>query len=317
MSREIDIIQHLGKHLAHPENLVHDAFYEPQSRLIMTTDMLVEGRHFQLAYFSPQDLGWKAAAVNISDIAATGGRLKFLLVSLGLPDTADLAFVEGVYQGLNAAAKDYGGEIVGGDTVGADRVTLNITAIGELPPGHTPGRRHLAQPGDTIVTTGWHGLSRVGMEALQQGWPHFEQGRRHHLHPLPRIAEGLDCSARFQRYAMMDTSDGLADAALKIGLASKACLVLDARRVPLHPELQQYTAKTGGDALQTALYGGEDFELLACVPQTEGLPVAWQVLGHVEAVDSHQPPGAILDLGHRREALSLERTYQHFSEDSP
>lgn len=312
MSREIDIIEHLGRHLAHPGHLLHDTFYEPESRLILTTDMLVAGRHFNLDYFSPADLGWKAAAVNISDIAATGGRLKYLLVSLGLPDDTPMALVDALYEGLAAAAAAYEGDIVGGDTVGADTLTLNVTAVGELPLGHTPGRRDAARPGDVVIATGWHGLSEVGLQVLRAALPGYEAARHAHLRPEPRVADGLALSARHSRYALMDSSDGLADAAVKIGAASGVRVVLEAERVPIHQEVHRHAAESGRDALDIALYGGEDFELVAAVPADGHLPLTWTVIGYVDAAEEGRGEAVVQQAG-QRTVLSLEKAYQHFA----
>src|SRR5262245_1592989 len=150
MSRELALIDLIGRMTRRPGLLLDDAYWEAESGRIETTDMLVEGRHFRLDYFSPEDLGWRAAAVNISDIAAMGGRLLHLLISLGLTEAQDLSWLEAFYKGLLAACNQYGGEIVGGDTVSSPTLVVNVTAVGECLAGHTVGHRNGARPGDAI-----------------------------------------------------------------------------------------------------------------------------------------------------------------------
>lgn len=313
MLHELEIIELIGQLTRHPELLADDAFWDPQTRQIYTTDMLVEGRHFRLDYFSPADLGWKAAAVNISDIAAMGGRLKHLLISLGLPAHLDADWVRDFYEGMLAACRQFDGEIAGGDTVGSNSVVVNVTAIGECPEGHTIGQRKNAEAGDYIVTTGFHGLSAVGLQVLQAGEEGYPESKAAHLRPLPRVPEGLMLSERFGRYALMDSSDGLADSLLKIARASNTKLVVDAAEIPMHSEVSDYCAQHGLDPWETMLYGGEDFQLVGAVPVVDDALLAhFKVIGRVEAVEDE--PGAWLrvDGASVPQPLSLRQTYQHF-----
>jgi len=324
MSKELAIIDLIARQTGQNKALTDDAFWEPENRLIYTTDMLVEGRHFDLAYFTPQDLGWKAAAVNVSDIAATGGRPKYLLISLGLPDSCDLAWVHALYEGFVAVCDHFGGQIIGGDTVSSGCVVINVTAVGECPLGHTPGHRYNAQAGDYVIATGYHGLSRVGLLALQKQLPGYENCKMAHLRPMPRIDAGLLLSRQFDRYALMDSSDGLADALLKIAQASGKTLVVEQSAIPVHPELLQFAEAQGLDdqqLWQTILYGGEDFELVATVPSLNAeIHQHFHVLGRVqENVQEEVPatdhqPGVWMKLANSDELkpLSLRETYQHF-----
>lgn len=326
MSKELAIIDLIARLSGQTEALADDAFWDASTRQVYTTDMLVENRHFSMNYFSPQDLGWKAAAVNISDVAGMGCQLKYLLVSLGLPETLGLDFVQQLYEGLQAACNHFGGVIIGGDTVSSDCITLNVTAIGYAPQGCHVGRRFQARPGDWIIASGFHGLSKVGLNALQQQWPDFKTAKAAHLRPMPRIEAGLTLARKFERYALMDTSDGLADALIKLAQGSQQILVAEARKIHLHPEVLAYSHKISQESskpadpelpLHTALYGGEDFELVATVPEVDAEVLAhFHVIGRVASPDETtlQTPGAwlipvdseeprLLDLGH---------TYQHF-----
>lgn len=314
MFSEQAIIHNIAAQIPHPDYLRHDTFYDAKSRLIYTTDMLVEHQHFDLAYFSPEDLGWKAAAVNASDIAATGGAMKFLLISLGLPNNLPTDFVSRFYTGMQALLAETGGQIVGGDTVGSEHLVINVTAVGELPSGAAPGRRDQAQPGDVIVTTGPAGLSAVGLWALQQRVEGYPESKKRHLRPIPRLKEGQLFSKQTGRFAMMDSSDGLADALLKISEASDVDLCLHVDKLSVHSEVKRAAAQQKIGWLDLMLYGGEDFELVAtCAALPEGLQPFFTVLGEVKACSGASSKAVVLDSnGQIQQALGYDKTYQHF-----
>ena len=298
------------------EDMADDAYWDPITRQIITTDMLVEGQHFKLDYFSAEDLGWKAAAVNISDIAGMGGQPQSLLVSLGLPEHISTSWVEQFYQGLLSACKTYNCRLVGGDTVGSPILILNGTAIGVCPEHYSVGRRTQAKAGDIIIATGYHGLSEVGLKALQEKSSNYPFAQKAHLTPYPHVEEGLLLAKRFFRYALMDSSDGLADALIKIGLASDKKLIVNAAKIPLHPEVKGFAQSQGLNPIELALYGGEDFQLVATVPECPpDLLAHFHVLGTVEA--SQGKPGAWLQTPGVEELteLRLEKTYQHFGKE--
>ncbi len=321
MMKEQDILASVARQIKDPTVLHDDAYFDSDTRQIYTTDMLIEGVHFSLDYFLPEDLGWKAAAVNISDIAGMGGELKFLMISLGLPQGCSQEFIKGFYHGIHLALDAFGGQVIGGDTVRAEKLTLNITAIGELPIGHSLGQRSGAKAGDLIVTTGYPALSYVGLQLLSKKAEgltgDFTESKERHRRPRPRIEAGLALSKTYERYSLMDTSDGLADATLKIGKASQIRMELIENQIPCHPELLSFLSKSVSKAelRQAMLYGGEDFELLATIPDSgDAIPKGFSVVGKVKALEGGELAGAFLldDSGRVIEALSLEKTYQHF-----
>ncbi|MBY0406005.1 MAG: thiamine-phosphate kinase [Cyanobacteria bacterium] len=323
MSKELDIIHLIGTMIPNPSDLQDDAFYDPDSRLIYTTDMLVENRHFSRDYFSPEDIGWKACAVNLSDIASVGGMPKYTLISLGLPDSLDLAFVKGFYTGFNACSQTYNSKLIGGDTVGSDTLVINVTAIGHLPQGHHPGQRHLCQPGDIIITTCFSGLSAVGLYCFQDKTEGFSKSKAAHLRPKPQIELGLSLSKNLPRFGMMDTSDGLADALMKLATQSKVHIEVDAQALTpwIHPEITAYCQKNPMDPMSLVLYGGEDFELMASVPPEyeSHLPPEFHKIGIVRSIEAEtSEPGVILknlnrpENGSHEVRLSISKTFQHF-----
>ena len=316
---ETSILATLSKHLSEPSVLSHDAYFDADTRLAMTTDMLVEEQHFSWKYSSVADVAHKALAVNLSDLAATGAHPRWVLVSLGLPNSVSVETIDTFYATLAELCKQYHCQIVGGDTVGSPRWVINITAIGELPNGHTAGRRSFAKPGDKVITTGPHGLSATGLWALENCVDGFEVSKAVHRRPTPYVEAGLWLSQHYSRYALMDSSDGLADVAIKLSGASGVGLVLDESKFDVHPELAQWQEQTQKPVIEPLLYGGEDFHLVACVPEClPGWENYFQVIGEVEAlrVDTSLP-SAWLERNGQRAPLNPKACFQHFNEASP
>jgi thiamin-phosphate kinase len=333
MPHELDLIHWIAENVANPDTLRDDTFWDASARRIYTTDMLIEGQHFDRAYFSAQDVGWKAAAVNISDIAATGGHFKALLISLGLPTHIEMPWIQDFYRGVAAACQQFGGVIAGGDTVGMPAnkgntnhppLVINVTAIGECLPTEHPGHRFHAQPGDYVITTGFSGLSHVGLNAFVRHEAGYNESKAAHLRPQPRIEAGLLLSSRFERYALMDSSDGLADALIKIAQASQQAIQVESSQILLHPEVMAYAQAHGIDPWSIVLYGGEDFELVATIPEwDESLSPLFRIIGRVmvveEGLNGEEEPGAWLRHSDTQsiQALSLDQTYQHFEAFAP
>jgi thiamine-monophosphate kinase len=332
---ERTFIQWLGSSGSDAQALQDDAFYDALTRQVYTSDILVDGRHFNRAYCSAQDIGWKAAAVNLSDIAAMGAVPLYLLVSIVVPETFEFDWLQKLYEGLYQACDVFQTRIVGGDTVGGDVFTINVTAIGVCPPDSKPAHRWLAKTGDLILTTGYHGLSHVGLLSLQAAQRGYPVSQEMHRRPQPQLPAGLSLCKALPRVAMMDSSDGLADALLKIAEASQQALVLESSRLAIHPEIQSYAEANGLDPLALALYGGEDFQLIATVPQqawqespTE-VQEQFQVLGYVADTATfleRMPAGELLldsscpltgawlfdDTQTTWTALDRKQTFQHF-----
>jgi thiamine-monophosphate kinase len=224
--------------------------------VIVTQDALVEGIHFSFDWVSWHDLGYKAAVVNLSDLAASGAEPEALIVSVGLHEGIELGRIVELYEGLN----EPGVPIVGGDTTEAARVFLSVTAIGRSE--RVPGRAG-ARPGDLVVVTGPLGGSCAGFVALHRGvWsPHIAA----HLRPPLRLAEGHRLAAAAT--AMIDISDGLAVDAGHIAERSGCRIVIELERVPL----------ADGARIEDVGFG-EDYELLA----TTRDPLTFPVIGRCE-----------------------------------
>ena len=206
---------------------------------LLASDMLVEGVHFRRGRVPAQWIGWKALACNVSDIAAMGGVPRWAVVSLGLPATTSVAFVEAVYAGLERCARRFGMAIVGGDTVRAPQLIVDVAIVGSVTPAHVV-RRSGARVGDQLYVTGRLGDS-------------YRSGR--HARFMPRVREAQTLVRRLRLHAMMDLSDGLASDLWQMSRASGVRLRIHAARIPRAP-----TA-----SLRQALMDGEDFELLFAV----------------------------------------------------
>jgi thiamine-monophosphate kinase len=225
---------------------IEDDAAELEPGLVVTQDSLLEGVHFRLDWLSWQELGFRAAAVNISDLAASGARPEALLVSLGLPGETELENVLALYAGIAEA----GVPVRGGDTTEAPSIFATVTAIGRAQ--RVPGRSG-ARPGDELVVTG--PLGAAGAAFRRQGY----------VRPPLRVDEGIELAR--EAHAMLDLSDGLARDAEHIASRSGCSVVIELEQVPLAP------GATHGD-----LGFGEDYELLAATPE----PGRFTIIGRCE-----------------------------------
>lgn len=207
------------------------------SDLLFTTDFVIEDVHFRRQSSGGVDVGWKAMARGLSDIAAMGGDPRFALVSLALAPWADQAYVKAIYQGLTRLARPYGVQIIGGDVTRTARLTIDIVVIGSVPRGKAL-RRNGARPGDLIYVSGPLGRAAV-RNYLDRPQPRIELGRR----------------LRGKATAAMDLSDGLAIDLHRLAVESRLAASLDGP-IPAAP----------GATLEQALFGGEDYELLCTLP---------------------------------------------------
>ncbi|HEX76318.1 MAG TPA: thiamine-phosphate kinase [Dehalococcoidia bacterium] len=255
---------------------------------LATTDSLVQDIHFHLNITSWEELGWKAIAANLSDIAAMGGIPKYALVSLALPGELEVEYVSSLYQGMAQIANHFGIAIVGGDVVAASKVMITITVLGGLE-DKSALTRSAAMPGDQVAVTGYLGVSAAGLRMLKQKLDFDVETTRllkqAHLQPVPKVKEGQILLHQGVR-AAIDISDGLIADLAQICKASQVSTIIKENSVPIHPVVQ---ANFKADCRQLALAGGEDYELLftatsqviARVKQAISRPVT--VIGEITA----------------------------------
>lgn len=234
--------------------------------LLVTTDMLVEDVHFRKRYTPMDALGWKALAVSVSDIAAMGGLPTFAFVSVGLHRDTPLEAAEGIYAGLAAMAESVGVSVVGGDTVSAEKIVVNVTLLGEVE-RELVALRSGACVGDALLVTGTLGDARVGLEMLEGSGRRSLTGRCEAalLRPQPRVQEARAAVATGAVHAMIDLSDGLWSDLGHICDMSGVGAVVDEDAVPTSDDLRRISEDEGLDLLRLALCGGEDYELLMAV----------------------------------------------------
>ncbi len=298
-------------------------------QMVITTDMLIDGVHFSDRTTSPEDVGWRAAAVNLSDLAAMGAKPWGLVMAVGLPADTTIAWIEGVYRGFSECLGTYGTELVGGDTVRSPIRTLSVTAFGQVHKDQII-QRHTARVGDAIVMTGLHGLSKAGLELLFN--PELKEKLlaplkigdrilagdelvqticRCHQRPIPRF-DAITILHKILKYQTlkyhsdfpvvgMDSSDGLADAITQICRSSQVGAKIFWRSLPIHRAVQTLA---GDRALDWVLYGGEDFELVLCMP----IELAKQF---VNQLSSAVIIGEIIK-GNQIDGLEMRSAFQHF-----
>jgi thiamine-monophosphate kinase len=248
----------------------------PGMSVVATTDMLVEGIHFRLDWTSPRDLGWKALAVNLSDLAAMGARPGRGLVSVALlPGQGEL--IEELYEGMSELARLTGTWIVGGDTVlTPGPLVINVALFGEADPDRLL-RRNGARPGDLLALTGAVGVSAAGLDLLLRAdreslaRPEAAPLLAAHHRPVPRLAAGAALAALGLKCAI-DVSDGVATEAGHLSRAGQVAIEIDVERLPLAPEAVLLLGEER--ARRLALSGGEDYQLLFAVPEARLAEVA-------------------------------------------
>ena len=234
--------------------------------LLLTTDTLLEGVHFRRSTATLREIGAKAIAVNVSDIAAMGGEPRYALLALALPPSLAVADVDELYAGLLETAQQHGVALVGGDTCAAPGgVVLSVTLVGRV--AGAPLRRSGARPGDAILVTGTLGASAAGLAVLERGPGSMppaaaEAVVRPHRVPTPRVAESRVIRASGWATAMIDLSDGLATDLGHIAAESRVGARVDVDALPVSEGARAAARALDADPLRWALSGGEDYELL-------------------------------------------------------
>lgn len=238
-----------------------DCAYLKDLGIVVTQDGLVEDIHFSTKFISAFDLGFKAVMVNVSDVAASGAEPKYLTVSLSLPSNVKEDFVEEFYNGCKkACGNDV--QIVGGDITGSEKIYISICAIGKTL-GRNISSRKNAKIGQKVIVSGIHGSSSAGLKLLLEGKNSPEKFIKSHINPVAQVEFGKNISTTVKEpYAMMDTSDGLMDGLSTIANESGVLLDIDFDKIPYEKDIEQF--ENWQDLI---LFGGEDYQILATVPQ--------------------------------------------------
>jgi thiamine-monophosphate kinase len=242
-------------------------------------DLLVDGRHFRRDWSGAYDIGRKAAAQNLADIAAVGAVPTGLLFGIGCPPDLPVDWVESVADGLRDECGLLGASVLGGDVVRSDALTMAFTALGDLQ-GRAPVRRSGARTGDVVAYTGRLGWAAAGLAVLARGFRSPVSVVGAHRRPEPPYAEGPHAAA-LGATAMVDVSDGLVADLQHVAVASEVGIELDTSRLEVPDRLRDVGSALGADPLGWVLAGGDDHALAATFPGDVALPEQWRVIGRV------------------------------------
>ena len=295
--REYNLIN-IIKNSVNNEFIGDDCAYLKDFDLVVTQDSLIENIHFKRSWYTPYQLGYKSVIVNISDILASGAEPKYITVSLSVPSKIDEEYIKAFYEGIKSGLS--GAQIIGGDITGSKNdIMISITAIGSTLIRNISSRKN-AKIGYKIITKGLHGDSAAGLkELLNNG--NNKKLINAHISPKLEYKFSNDISTSVNAdYAMMDTSDGIADALFKIAEASKVKISVDYNKIP-H---SLYVNK------QQVLFGGEDFKLIAAIPE-KFVPLieGAVVIGEVQKFD-----GIRLDIsGDKYKNYNELNVFNHFN----
>ena len=293
---EFGLIEEIKKGITLPNGITgigDDCAIIPQhtgKETLVSTDMLVEGSHFLPDEISPYLLGWKSAAVNISDIAAMGGRCTGSFLSFALPKGTQQEWIMEFFRGYKEISALFDCPLLGGDTTTSPHgLCINVTVLGETNSG-TSIKRNGARVGDLVCVTGTLGDSACGLRHILDKCQIDEEAQElilKHYKPLPRVKEGCYL-AEMGANAMMDISDGIGSDLRHILKSSGVGAEIDLNAIPLSEQLQRKCSQFGWDPLDLAISGGEDYELLFTITpqQEEKLQIPHKVIGKITSGNS-------------------------------
>ncbi|WP_051096402.1 thiamine-phosphate kinase [Streptomyces sulphureus] len=253
----------------------------PDRRVVATTDILLEGRHFRRDWSTAYDVGRKAAAQNLSDIAAMGASPTALLLGLVVPAELPANWPTELMDGIRDEAAVASAAVVGGDTARGETITVSITALGDLR-NREPVTRSGALPGDTVAVTGWLGWSAAGHAVLSRGFRSPRAFVEAHRRPEPPYHAG-PAAAELGATAMIDVSDGLVADLGHIARASRVRIDVKSSELDIPAQMHDIGQAVGVDPLQWVLTGGEDHAIVATFPGGRKLPARWRRIGEVLA----------------------------------
>ena len=268
---EKELIKRLAKFM--PDNQASDdcaLIKTKNNNLLVNTDALVENVHFNDATMTPQDLGWKAVASNISDLLSSGSKKTIgITIALIIPAKTEFIWIEELYRGINQALNQYGGVILGGDcSVGKEKV-ISITAFGIQ--GEIEFRRNACKPGEVILTTGIHGLSKLGLMIQNKQYFHndvslsqglINKSLKHFRRPKPKLnflkrLLMTRPNKKIKKIGCTDSSDGLFQSVQDLSIASNCKGIIDYKKIPRHKDWP-----LGKEWDKYYFFGGEDYELV-------------------------------------------------------
>lgn len=266
----------------------------PDGRVVVSTDLLLEGRHFRRDWSSGYDVGRKAAAQNLADVAAMGAVPTSIVVGLGMPPDLPAEWLDALADGFRDECAVVGASVVGGDIARSDLVVIGVTALGDLG-GRPPVTRSGARPGQVVAVAGRLGYAAAGLALLESGWAETSEGTplsppqealweavAAHRRPCPPYSAGPE-AAELGAGAMLDVSDGLLQDLGHIAAASGVRVELDPAAFVVGEPVAAAAKELGTDPLDWILGGGEDHALAAAFPAEVSLPPSWRIVGGIVA----------------------------------
>ncbi len=281
----------------------------PDSRAVISTDVLVDGIHFRRDWSEPDDIGHRAAAASLADVAAMGARPTALVVGLSTPPDLPLAFVLRMADGLRDEALLVGATVVGGDVVRSPTLSICVTALGDLE-GRSPVTRAGAHPGDVVAVCGRLGWAQAGLTVLRRGFGSPRAVVAAHRRPQPPYAAGV-AAAAVGATSMVDVSDGLLADLGHVADASGVSIVLDGECLSPDPQLLEVASAFGADAMDWVLSGGDDHALVATFAAQTQPPEGFRVIGEVAEAGEQSGDGHNVEVSGRE--LLGRAGHEHFS----
>lgn len=317
--KELDFLKIISSQLSFSNYLGDDCAYLDELDIFVTQDTLVEDVHFSMYTTSAYFLGRKAVSVNLSDLAAALSVPKYITVSLSLPKNISENFVSELYRGINDVCNEYKVKVIGGDITGSEKIVISVCAIAKKISLFNSSRKY-AKKGDYIVVTGNFGSSSAGLYALQNFLQVEDVLKNSHINPIAKVFEAEKLATIIDsNIAVIDSSDGLIDALYRISQDSKHSLEIDFDKVPVLQETIDFSKRNELDFSEFVKWGGEDFELVACVPEQIYHKLDKNTFKHIGFVQNKDfNPCVQINLSSRTERITREifekKSYNHFKE---
>lgn len=310
--KELEFIQIIKNTLSKKSHIGDDCAYLKDLDIVVTQDTLIENIHFLTKFSSPYQLGYKSLMVNLSDIFASGAIPKYFTVSLSLPSNTSNEFISEFYNACEDLSNEFDFEVIGGDITGAENISISVCAIG-LTTGRNISSRSYANAGDYVIVVGNHGSSTAGLWLLQNNNDSYPELINAHLQPSIQKDFSNEIATNItDKYAMMDTSDGLVDAIFKIAQASNVQICVDFDKIPYDKTIESIAKMANIDFNDWILYGGEDFQLVACVSEENLKKLTnYTIIGKVKSKSDNL--FVEIDFGDKIQQIAdLEKTFNHF-----
>lgn len=317
--KELDFLKIISSQLSFSNYLGDDCAYLDELDIFVTQDTLVEDVHFTMYTTTAYLLGRKAVSVNLSDLAAALSVPKYITVSVSLPKNISEDFVSELYRGINDICDEYKVKVIGGDITGSDKIVISVCAIGKKISLYNSSRKY-AKKGDYIVVTGNFGSSAAGLYSLQNFLQVEDVLKNAHINPIPKVFEAEKLATIIDsNIAVIDSSDGLIDALYRISQDSKHSLEIDFDNVPILQETIAFSKRNELDYSEFVKWGGEDFELVACVPEQIYHKLDKNIFKHIGFVQNKDfNPCVQVNFSSHTERITREifekKSYNHFKE---